>query len=403
MQKTTDINNEKNLEILNIIKEVCKCNLNEEYLFLAENLSKEIFKLNEFKLSKSKSNSWACGIVHALAQRNGLFSGKSNINIKAQDFYKSFNVSSSTGLAKSKEVRELINLDDEKWAIDNVNFESNEKKETSLEEIAVEKIENVEENLVENLEVLFKEDELLKEANKIASKAWEEKNYKKKVKLAKEALSLSENCSEAYIILSYDNSLSDNEKKALAEKAVEVSKNIIGEDNIEKFINKCLDYEVTNGYYSSKYRLGSLLWSIGQKDEAIENFKELIRLCPNDRLLVRSILLSWLISIDKFEDAFSLLEQYKNDNLLGTRLSRALYLFKNNDLEEAKRNLRLANAINPFVLKYITKQKKVPSTNNEFKKLGSEEEAVFYMKYAEEAWDNVKGSREWVRKIKDEL
>lgn len=395
MQKTTDISNKKNIEILNILKEVCIDNLNEEYLFLAENLSREIFELNEFKLSKSKANSWACGIVHALGQKNGLFNTKSDINIKAQDFYKLFNVSSSTGLAKSKEVRELINLDNEKWTLtNNTNINKENKKNEALLE---EKVE------VENLESLFKEDEFLKEANKIARKAWQEKNYKKKVRLAKEALSLSENCSEAYIILSYDNSLNDNQKKDLAEKAVEVSKNIIGEENIDKFINKCLDYEVTNGYYSSKYRLGNLLWSIGEKEEAIKNFKELIKLCPNDRLLVRSILLSWLISVDRFDEAFEILEQYKNDNLVGTRLSRVLYLFKNNELEEAKRNLRLANSINPFVLKYIIKQKKVTTSHNEFKKLGSEEEAVFYMKYAEAAWDNVKGSREWVKEIKNEL
>lgn len=395
MQKTTDISNKKNIEILNILKEVCIDNLNEEYLFLAENLSREIFELNEFKLSKSKANSWACGIVHALGQKNGLFNTKSDINIKAQDFYKLFNVSSSTGLAKSKEVRELINLDNEKWTLtNNTNINKENKKNEALLE---EKVE------VENLESLFKEDEFLKEANKIARKAWQEKNYKKKVRLAKEALSLSENCSEAYIILSYDNSLNDNQKKDLAEKAVEVSKNIIGEENIDKFINKCLDYEVTNGYYSSKYRLGNLLWSIGEKEEAIKNFKGLIKLCPNDRLLVRSILLSWLISVDRFDEAFEILEQYKNDNLVGTRLSRVLYLFKNNELEEAKRNLRLANSINPFVLKYIIKQKKVTTSHNEFKKLGSEEEAVFYMKYAEAAWDNVKGSREWVKEIKNEL
>ena len=105
MQKTTDISSKKNIEILNILKEVCIDNLNEEYLFLAENLSREIFQLKEFKLSKSKANSWACGILHSLGQRNGLFNSKSVINIKAQEFYKLFNVSSSTGLSKSKEIR----------------------------------------------------------------------------------------------------------------------------------------------------------------------------------------------------------------------------------------------------------------------------------------------------------
>ena len=398
MQKTTDINNERYMEILNIIKEVCINNLNEEYLFIAENLCEEIFKLEESKLNKSKASSWACGIVHAIGLKNGLFSNKSNINIKATDFYKLFNVSSSTGLSKSKEVRQIIDLEEEKWTI---GF--NKKKSSEKEEVAIDLIETEEKSNIENLEDLVKEDESLKEANKIAGMAWMEKNYNKKVKLAKEALKISESCSEAYIILSYDNSLNNDEKKNLAYKAVEVARKIIGEENIEKFTSRYLDFEVTKGYYSAKYRLGNLLWSIGEKSEAIEHFKELIKICPEDRLLVRGILLSWLISEDRYEDVEKILEKYKNDHLPATKFSRALYLFKNNNLEEAKRALRIANSSNPFVIKYITKQNKIPKVHNELKSLGSEEDAIYYMKYAELAWDNVSGSREWVKKIKNEL
>ena len=50
MQKTTtEVNNERYLEIMSIIEEVCKNNLSEEYLFLPENLCKEIFKLDFFE------------------------------------------------------------------------------------------------------------------------------------------------------------------------------------------------------------------------------------------------------------------------------------------------------------------------------------------------------------------
>lgn len=96
MQKTTETQNERSSEIISIIKEVCKNNLNDEYLFLAENLCKEIFKLENSKLNKGKANSWACGIVHSIGLINGLFTNKSAIEIKASDFYKLFDVSSST-------------------------------------------------------------------------------------------------------------------------------------------------------------------------------------------------------------------------------------------------------------------------------------------------------------------
>ncbi|WP_066893723.1 DUF6398 domain-containing protein [Clostridium nigeriense] len=397
MQKTTEVNNERYLEIMRIIEEVCKNNLNEEYLFLAENLCKEIFMLEDSNINKGKANSWACGIIHALALKNGLFTNKSNIDIKASDFYKLFSVSSSTGLSKSKEVRSMIDIDEDKWLI---SLDNEEIKLT--EELIVAK-EQEKEKSVNLDEIIIKEDKDLIEANKIASDAWNQKNFNKKVKLAKEALEISNKCAEAYIILSYDNSLSKDEQKNLANKAVEVAKEVIGEENIDKFIGKYLDLEITKPYYSAKYRLGNLLWSINEKKEAIKEFKELLRLCPEDRLLIRGVLLSWLISENLDEEIEEILSKYKDDYISATKFSKALYLFKLGKLDEAERALRIANASNPFVVSYITKQKRVPKIQPEFKSLGSEEDAIYYIKNAEVAWNSVAGARNWVKQIKNNL
>lgn len=394
MQKTTEVNNERYLEIMRIIEEVCKNNLNEEYLFLAENLCKEIFKLDNANLNKGKANSWACGIIHAIALRNGLFTNKSNIDIKASDFYKLFDISSSTGLSKSKDVRNMINIDEDKWLISSESEVKEEVIDLTEQEVAVD--ENID-------EITIEEDENLVEANRIANDAWNQKNFKQKVKLAKEALEISGKCAEAYIILSYDNSLSKEEQKNLAKKAVEVAKEVIGEENIDKFIGKYLDLEIVKPYYSAKYRLGNLLWGINEKREAIKEFKELLRLCPEDRLLIRGVLLSWLIAENLDEDLEEILSNYKDDYLSATKFSKALYLFKLGKLDEAERALRIANASNPFVINYITKQKRVPKVQKEFKSLGSEEDAINYIKNAEMAWDSVEGARNWVREIKNSL
>ncbi|MBD7916569.1 hypothetical protein H9660_15660 [Clostridium sp. Sa3CUN1] len=396
MQKTTEVNNERYLEIMRIIEEVCKNNLNEEYLFLAENLCKEIFELDNANLNKGKANSWACGIIHAIALKNGLFTNKSNIDIKASDFYKLFNISSSTGLSKSKDVRTMINIDEDKWLISS-KVEVEEVINIKEQEAEIdEKDENID-------DIILEEDKDLVEANKIANDAWNQKNFKQKVKLAKEALEISEKCAEAYIILSYDNSLNKEEQKKLANKAVEVAKEVIGEENINKFIGKYLDLEITKPYYSAKYRLGNLLWSINEKREAIREFKELLRLCPEDRLLIRGVLLSWLIAENLDEDLENILSQYKDDYLSATKFSKALYLFKLGKVEEAERALRIANASNPFVIDYITKQKRIPKVQKEFKSLGSEEDAINYIKNAEIAWDSVDGARNWVKEIKNNL
>ena len=49
MQKTSEVSNERYLEVMGFIEEVCKNNLNEEYQFLAESLCKEIFELKDDK------------------------------------------------------------------------------------------------------------------------------------------------------------------------------------------------------------------------------------------------------------------------------------------------------------------------------------------------------------------
>ncbi len=403
MQKTTEIKNERCSEIISIIKEVCKSNLNEEYLFLAENLCEEIFKLDNSKLNKGKANSWACGIVHSIGIINGLFTNKSTIDIKASDFYKLFDVSSSTGLSKSKEVRSMINIDEGKWLIS--LKEENEEENKNCEVISDSKVkyDDIDNKTYIQEEPVIKEDKNLLEANKIANEAWNQKNFNKKVKLAKEALMLSDKCSEAYIILSYDNSISKDEQKKLSNKAVEVAKEVIGEENIDKFIGKYLDSEIAKPYYSAKYRLGNLLWSINERNEAIQEFTDLLRLCPEDRLLIRGVLLSWLITEGLDKETEEILSRFKDDYLSATKFSKALYLFKLGKLEEAERALRIANASNPFVISYITKQKRLPKVQPEFKSLGSEEDAIYYVRNAEAAWDTVNGARNWVKEIKNRL
>ncbi len=77
---------------------------------------------------------------------NNLFDAKNNPYIKALDLYKELGVSSSTGSSKSKEVRNLLNLDEnsEKWTIKIADSSADAEKEAA---VAV-----TEENISENNE-----------------------------------------------------------------------------------------------------------------------------------------------------------------------------------------------------------------------------------------------------------
>lgn len=398
MQKTIELaSNERYLEIISIIKEVCEDNLNKDYLFLAENLCKELFKAQIDALNKGKANSWACGIVHAIGLQNNLFNNKSNIRIKAQDFYKLFNVSSSTGLSKSKEVRSHVDMEEDKWLLSNID----ENIDKSTSEEVMENKESIDDKVVtddkvvnevkEENNLVIEVDEDLKEANKIVKRALKEKNYNKKVKIAKEALRKSNKCAEAYIILSNDKALKNEEKIELLNKAASFTEEIIGKENITKLKSKDLNVDIVKAYIKVKYEVAKLLWNNNERDKAIGELKLILKIDEKDELVVRGTLLTWLIIEDKDEEALELISKYSSDNLIDIRFSKVLLLFKSNNLQDAERALRIANAYNENVINYIIKLNRLPKDISEIKGNSKEEVAIRYYEKSKEAWDNING------------
>ena len=63
-----------------------------------------------------------------------------------------------------------------------------------------------------------------------------------------------------------------------------------------------MDFDLTRTYFSSKYRLGTLLWNMQERQAAIKEFLSLIEVFPKDSLMVRSSLMSWLIEEDMDEE-----------------------------------------------------------------------------------------------------
>ena len=72
-----------------------------------------------FTLSDRKGKHWACAIVHALGMVNFLFDPSQTPHMSAREIYKQFGVSQSTGSAKSKQVRDAMDMYqmDPKWSV----------------------------------------------------------------------------------------------------------------------------------------------------------------------------------------------------------------------------------------------------------------------------------------------
>ncbi|GAA0078081.1 hypothetical protein UT300005_24590 [Clostridium sp. CTA-5] len=378
-------------EIVEKINKFSKEHLNQEYEDICIKALQDLCLNHEDILKKGKGSSWAAGIVHAIGTINNLFDVKEEPYIKALDLYKEFGVSSSTGSTKSKEVRTLLKMskENEIWMIHSGKSVDSSTVEKECKVTEKHEADKSKEKLQISEEFLI--------AQKIMRRAWSEKNYNKKVKYAKEALSICENCSDAYIILSKNNNLSENEQKELLEKAVNAGKNILGIDDLKNASRETFKRREAQPFFGAKYTLAIKLWKMGERDGAIKNAFELLEYNEKDNLMLRGILSSWLLIEKKYDDAEKLFKTYKNDYLAAVVYSNALLLYKTGRIKEAEDMLRKAYKKNSFVIQYIIKQKKLPKVLPNISKFGSEAEAMHYIKYSLEAWTDSVETINWVK------
>lgn len=394
MQELSNVLAGKYNEIIEKINSFSNEYLNDEYKNICIEATKALFLNNEEQVKKGKSFSWAAGIVHAIGNLNNLFDAKNEPYIKALDLYKEFGVSSSTGSSKSKEVRNLLGLDEniEKWTV-------KEAPSSAEKEAAVTEEKKSESNDTDTFR--FAVSRNFVEAQRIADRAFKEKNYNNKAKYAKEALSVYEDCSDAYIILSKDSSLKAAEKKELLEKAVQAAKNVLKITDLKNTDPRIFKLSIAEAFFGAKYTLALHLWDMNEREEAIANLDDVLTYNKKDSLLTRGILTSWLIIEGKLKEAEEILVRCEHDFLIDTNYNRAALLFKTGKMREAESALRKAYKRNPFVFDYLLKSRTIKSIKAPVRP-GSMEEAMKYAMLGVEVWNDPEMIK-WLKSMKKDF
>jgi hypothetical protein len=97
-------------EITNLTDAFCSQYLNAEYAEMSSQLAAALCRKRPSPLATGQAKSWACGIVHALGMVNFLFDSSQTPHIKSSQLYQAFGVAESTGQAKSKQIRDLMDM-----------------------------------------------------------------------------------------------------------------------------------------------------------------------------------------------------------------------------------------------------------------------------------------------------
>lgn len=234
----------------------------------------------------------------------------------------------------------------------------------------------------------------LSQAQDIIYDALDEPNRQKRLVLARKALSISPYCADAYNLLA-EESESLEERLELYGQGVNVGRMALGDLFFEENTGYFWGVFETRPYMRALAGFSKCLWEKGKRQEAINNYQEIIKLNPNDNQGIRYTLINCLLTEGMYEEAEKLLAEYQEPGCF-MLYSKALLSFSKSGSINSAKHLRPALESNAYVPQYLLGQKHIPWFPPAMYSLGSEEEAIIYSAEADEAWETVPGALDWL-------
>jgi tetratricopeptide (TPR) repeat protein len=239
----------------------------------------------------------------------------------------------------------------------------------------------------------------LERAQDMMYRAWEARSRSQAVKLAREALKISPDCADAYVLLAQATAKNVEEAKDLYQKGVEAGKRALGEE-FNELVGEFWGFLETRPYMRAREGLAMCLWQMGEKPQAIEHYEDMLRLNPNDNQGIRDVLLDCFLEMEQWEKADKLIKKYKDDASAAWVYSQAFLLFrKEGASKNANKTLQKAMDYNHFVPQYLLGKKKLPKHMPMYRGFGDENEAVDYAASGIRIWQKNPAALEWLQKM----
>jgi tetratricopeptide (TPR) repeat protein len=238
----------------------------------------------------------------------------------------------------------------------------------------------------------------LDQAQDLMYQAFDLHDPEEQVRIAKQALDLSPDCADAYVLLA-EHSQSRKEALDLFEKAVAAGERALGPRAFQEDVGHFWGLIETRPYMRAREGLASTLWTMGRRDEAIGHLQEMLRLNPNDNQGVRYTLSGWLLAQGRDEELARLLKQYDEDSA-NWAYTRALLAFRQGgDTPEARKLLRAARKVNKYVPTYLLGQEPLPAERPPYYSRGDRNEAMLYVGGAMSGWKETPGATSWLKQV----
>ena len=234
-------------------------------------------------------------------------------------------------------------------------------------------------------------------AQDVMYEAWECRDPKQRFTLAREALRISPLCADAYNLLAEEYAKTQEEALAYFQRAVKAGEDALGSEGFKDYAGHFWGFHETRPYMRARLGVGEALWVTGEKDTAIQNFKEMLELNPGDNQGIRYILAAKLLEIGKMDDLKALLVKCVDDYSADIQYTRALLAYFE-DAENAEEIAELAWETNqhvPGMLSGHTPEVKL----HDYITMGGQDEASSYLGAFGPAWKRTPGAIEWLEEV----
>jgi tetratricopeptide (TPR) repeat protein len=219
----------------------------------------------------------------------------------------------------------------------------------------------------------------------------------RRVALAREALEISQDCADAYLLLAEETASSLDEARELLEQGVAAGERALGSEPFEQDVGHFWGLIETRPYMRARAAFAETLWALGRREEAVAHQRELLRLNPNDNQGVRYRQAEYLLALERYDELYELFAAYEDDEAAVFVYTRALAFFRRHgDTPEAKRLLTAAREQNPHVPAYLSGRKQLPARLPDYVGFGDPSEAVDYAVGARAQWEDVPGALAWL-------
>jgi hypothetical protein len=236
-------------------------------------------------------------------------------------------------------------------------------------------------------------------AQELMYQAWEENNPGRRLILAHEALEVSPDCADAYVLLAEEEADTLGRALGYYQQGVAAAERVLGSEYLVENAGYFWGLLETRPYMRARQGLANTLWELGRTEEAMQHFQEMLQLNPNDNQGIRYSLLQLLLTMNRDTEAQELLGQYEDEGTAEWLYTRALLAFRvgGSDDKSAARLLRAALKQNPHAPAYLIGRRRVPPKLPAYVGWGDDSEAAVYASAYLSEWQRTPGATDWLQ------